>query len=218
MVAIGIAFGVTFGKEIFGGTGRNIFNPALVGRLFITISFPQIMTTSYIVPFVEGVTSATPLVVFKSSGTMTPWLNLLMGTGAGSMGETFRAGIILGGLFLIVTRIINWRVPFFYLLTVLLASLIGNTFLPDKIAPPLFQLLTGGLLFGAFFMATDPVTSPHTKGGKIIFGVGAGIFTLLIRSFSGYTEGVMFSIVLMNGFTPLIDHIVLSFKYRPGEK
>jgi len=215
IVAVGVAFGVLFGKELFGGTGSNIFNPALVGRLFVTISFPQIMTSSWKIPFVEGVTSATPLVAFKGSGTVTPYINLLFGNCAGSMGETFRIGIILGGLFLIYARIINWRIPFSYIITVFVLSWLGNTVIPAKIAPPLFQMLSGGLLFGAFFMATDPVTSPYTKPGKIIFGTLAGVFTLLIRSFSGYTEGVMFSIVLMNGFTPLIDHIVLSFKYRP---
>ncbi len=215
VVAVGVMFGVIFGKEIFGGTGRNIFNPALVGRLFITIAFPEIMTTSWRVPFVDGITSATPLVVYKTTGEVTPYLNLLLGTSAGSMGEAFRIGIILGGLFLMFTRVSNWRVPISYLGTVLLFSLIGNRLLPMKIAPPIFQLLTGGLLFGAMFMATDPVTSPYTRTGKIIFGIAAGFFTILIRTFSGYTEGVMFSIVLMNGFAPLIDHIVISIKYRP---
>ncbi len=217
VVAVGIAFGVVFGKELFGGTGRNIFNPALVGRLFITISFPQIMTSSYKLPFVDGVTSATPLVLFKTSHTLTPWFQLLFGATAGSMGETFRIGIIIGGLFLILTRTTDWRIPIFYIGTILGLSWIGHIFIPDKIASPLFQLLTGGLLFGAFFMATDPVTSPFTRSGKVIFGLGIGIFTLLIRVFSGYAEGVMFSIILMNGFTPLIDHIVLSIKYRPVE-
>jgi len=215
VVAVGVMFGTIFGKEIFGGTGRNIFNPALVGRLFITIGFPEIMTTAWRVPLTDAITTATPLVVYKSSQTIPDYLSLLIGTTAGSMGETFRIGIILGGLFLMFTRVSNWRIPISYLLSVLLFSWIGSSFLPAKIAPPLFQLLSGGLLFGAMFMATDPVTSPYTKPGKFIFGIMAGFFTVLIRAFSGFTEGVMFSIVLMNGFTPLIDHIVISIKYRP---
>ena len=218
VVAIGVIFGTIFGKELFGGTGRNIFNPALVGRLFITISFPQIMTMSWSVPFADAVTSATPLVVYKSSQAMPQVLDSLLGLTAGSMGETFRIGIILGGLFLIFSRITNWRIPIIYLATVAAFSWVGNIFVPAKIAPPVFQLLSGGLLFGAMFMATDPVTSPYTKGGKVAFGILTGAFTVLIRAFSGFTEGVMFSIVLMNGFTPLIDHIAISSKYKTGKR
>ena len=215
VVAVGVMFGVLFGKEIFGGTGRNIFNPALVGRLFITIAFPEIMTTAWRVPLTDTITAATPLVMFKTTQALTPSLNLLIGTSAGSMGEVFRLGIILGGLFLMFTKVSNWRIPVPYIGTVFCLSAVGNIFLPLKIAPPLFQILTGGLMFGAMFMATDPVTSPYTKTGKIIFGIATGIFTFLIRVFSGYTEGVMFSIVLMNGFTPLIDYMVVTIKYRP---
>jgi Na+-transporting NADH:ubiquinone oxidoreductase subunit B/electron transport complex protein RnfD len=116
------------------------------------------------------------------------------------------------------TRVGNWRIPITYLGTVFVISLIGNRFMPMQIAPPQFQILAGGLLYGAMFMATDPVTSPYTKTGKFIFGIAAGIFTVLIRAFSGFTEGVMFSIVLMNGFTPLIDHIVVTSKYRPVKR
>ena len=112
-----------------------------------------------------------------------------------------------------LTRVGNWRVPVAYLATVALISFVGSSIAPDAIAPPLFQLLSGGLLFGAMFMATDPVTSPGTKAGKYIFGVSCGVITVLIRSFSGFTEGVMFSIVFMNAFTPLIDALVLNLKY-----
>jgi len=132
----------------------------------------------------------------------------------GSMGELFRLGIIAGGLFLIITRVANWRVPLAYLGSVALFSWIGNLAAPRTFAPPQFQLLAGGLLFGAFFMATDPVSSPSTKAGKYIFALACGIVTLLIRNFSGFNEGVMFSILFMNAFSPLLDTLVLNAKYR----
>ncbi len=215
VVAVGVVFGVLFGKEMFGGTGRNIFNPALVGRLFITIAFPVIMTTSWQMPFTDAITSATPLAVYKTTGSMASYFDLIVGTTAGSMGETCRIGIIIGGLFLIFCKVSDWRIPVCYIGSVFLVALAGNHFLPARVAPPIFQVLTGGLLFGAMFMATDPVTSPFTRTGKYSFGILCGILTVLIRTFSGYVEGVMFSIIIMNAFAPLIDHIVLSLKYRP---
>ncbi len=214
VAVVGIAFGVLFGKEIFGGTGRNIFNPALVGRLFITIAFPQIMSASWQIPFTDAITAATPLGMMKAAGEAVPYRDLLLGLTAGSMGELFRIGIIAGGIFLMASKVANWRVPIFYLGTVVLFSFIGNIAVPAKIAPPLFQFLSGGLLFGAFFMATDPVTSPFTGTGKIFFGILLGILTVLIRSFSGYTEGVMFSIIFMNALAPLLDHFVLTARYK----
>lgn len=214
VVAVGIVFGVLFGKEMFGGTGRNIFNPALVGRLFITIAFPAIMTTSWQMPFTDAITSATPLAVYKTTGSMASIFDLLVGKTAGSMGETCRIAIILGGLLLIFTKVSNWRIPVSYVGSVFVFAAVGNHFLPARVAPPVFQVLTGGLLFGALFMATDPITSPFTRAGKYSFGILCGILTVLIRSFSGYVEGVMFSIVIMNAFAPLVDHIVLTLKYR----
>jgi Na+-transporting NADH:ubiquinone oxidoreductase subunit B/electron transport complex protein RnfD len=214
MVAVGSAFGVFFGKEVFGGTGRNIFNPALVGRIFITIAFPELMSARWQKPFADAVTAATPLGLFRSGRELTPLADLLLGQVTGSMGELFRIGVLAGGLFLIATRVANWRVPLAYLASVALLSWIGNRAAPDLFAPPLFQLLAGGLLFGAFFMATDPVSSPSTKAGKWVFGIGCGIVTLLIRHFSGFGEGVMFSILFMNAFAPLIDILVLNVKYR----
>lgn len=224
VVAVGVIFGVIFGKEVFGGTGRNIFNPAIVGRIFLTIAFPSIMTTSWQEPFKGGlagfshfstdaVTAATPLAVFKSERMIPSCLELLLGGSTGCIGETFRLGIILGGIFLIMVKVSNWRIPLAYLGSVLLFSYFGHHMFSDKFAPPLFQLLSGGLLFGAFFMATDPVTCPFTKGGKWIAGVMMGFFTVIIRGMSGYVEGVMFSILLMNTFSPLIDTLVLKTKY-----
>jgi len=226
IVAVGVAFGTLFGKEVFGGTGRNIFNPALIGRLFITIAFTPIMTTAWLKPFTwlkpltwfkvlpDTITTATPLTLYKSDQIVTSYTDLLFGQCAGSIGEVFRIGIIIGGLFLMFSKVSNWRVPVSYLGSVLVLSFIGSRLIPVSVAPPTFQLLTGGLLFGSMFMATDPVTSPFTRSGKYVFGILCGLLTVLIRSFSGSVEGVMFSIVIMNAFTPLIDHIIVSLKYR----
>jgi len=230
MLVVGIVFGVFFGKEVFGGTGRNIFNPALVGRLFITIAFPFYMSSNFVNPLVsrgnffttdfsaipDAITSATPLTFLKAGEPMvySTW-QLLMGAAPGSMGETFRLGLIIGGIFLMLTKVSSWRIPASYIGTVLALSSIGHVLMPETISAPIYQILTGGLLFGAFFMATDPVSSTYTKSGKVIFGIGLGLLTVLIRSFSGYTEGVMFSIILMNAFGPLIDSYVLDRKYKP---
>jgi len=219
VVVVGSVFGVFFGKEVFGGTGKNIFNPALVGRLFITISFPKMMSSAWRAPFTDTITSATPLGAYRSFFQEIPPLkSLLLGQTGGSMGELFRLGIIAGGIFLMLTKVANWRIPLSYLGSVFFFSLIGTSIAPAHIAPPVFQLLSGGLLFGALFMATDPVTSPFTKSGKYIFGILCGILTVLIRTFSGYTEGVMFSIIFMNALTPLLDHIVIHLKYRNSKQ
>ncbi len=214
MVMVGAVVGVFLGKEVFGGTGKNILNPALVGRLSISIAFPQAMTASWQVPFTDTITSATPLGVFKSAREFTPLFDLLLGQTGGSMGELFRLGIILGGIFLMATKVANWRIPLTYLATVGVLSLPGSIFFPFQIAAPLPQWLSGGLLFGALFMATDPVTSPYTRVGKYIFGISCGVLTVVIRAFSGYPEGVMLSILCMNALTPLVDHMVLNFKYK----
>ena len=214
VVAVGVVFGVIFGKEAFGGTGRNIFNPAIVGRIFLSIAFPKIMTVYWQTPFTDAITTATPLGAFKTGGIVTPYLELLFGTSAGCIGETFRIALIIGGLFLIFTKIVDWRVPFAYLAAAFASPLVLNHLFHTEFAPPLFQILSGGLLLGAFFMATDPVTTPFTKAGRWIAGIMLGVLTVLIRGLSGYVEGVMFAILLVNAFTPLIDTLVLKVRYR----
>lgn len=223
IAAVGIVIGTFFGKEVFGGTGRNIFNPALVGRLFITIAFPQALSASWKEPFADAITTATPLAAYKSGDFASvmesySYADLLFGGAAGSMGEVFRIGIIAGGIFLLLTKVGNFRIPVAYLASVFIVSLLGWLVAPGRIAPPIFQLLSGGLLYGAFFMATDPVTSPVHRASKYIYGALLGIMTVIIRSFSGYTEGVMFSIIFMNALTPLIDHFVLKMKYRVAKQ
>jgi RnfABCDGE-type electron transport complex D subunit len=239
VVAVGIFFGVFFGKEVFGGTGHNIFNPALVGRLFITIAFPTILTSGWSAPgawrgATDAVTSATPMALAKTQDVYTPAWDLMWGMTSGSVGETFHLGIIVGGIFLMLTRVSDWRIPVSYIGSVFIfafgGSIAGGLFfsagdtaaaanglLSSSFKLGMFHVLGGGLLFGAMFMATDPVTSPFTKIGKLVFGVLCGLLTVLIRVFSGYVEGVMFSIVIMNAAAPLIDHVVLSFKYKKAE-
>jgi len=219
VVGVGIFVATFFGKEVFGGTGKNIFNPALVGRIFVTIAFPTIMTGGWYAPgawraTADAVTTATPMALFKTQQIVTAYSDLLWGTTSGSVGETFHLGIIVGGIYLMYTKVSDWRIPLAYIGSVVVFGALGHQVLPAKVAPALFQVLGGGMLFGAMFMATDPVTAPSTKIGKWVFGVLCGFLTVLIRSLSGYVEGVMFSIVIMNAFTPLIDHVVLAAKYR----
>jgi len=228
MVAVGILFGVVFGKEVFGGTGKNIFNPALTGRVFLAITFPVELTTRWVEPTREAigalnkysidvVTSATALINYRSTGAIADYYDLFIGRVAGGIGETSKILIIIGALFLFITKVANWRSPVAFVGSAGLFSLIFSNIYPDIFAPPLFQLLSGGLLFCAAFMLTDPVTSPYTNSGKWIFGGLAGIITIIIRDLSGFVEGVMFAILFMNIFAPLIDQIVLMVKYRKAE-
>ncbi|MFP4135773.1 MAG: RnfABCDGE type electron transport complex subunit D [Candidatus Acetothermia bacterium] len=229
MVAVGIIFGVIIGKEVFGGTGYNIFNPALVGRVFLTVTFPVAMSSEWIKPVtggwagftrygVDATTTATPLGSFANDGTLAPLRELFFGTIPGCLGETSALLVILGGIFLIMTKIIDWRIPVSYLGSVFLYSLLGTYLWPNQVAPPVFQLLAGGLMFGAMFMATDPVSSPTTKEGRWVYGVFLGVMTVSVRAFSGYPEGVMFSILLMNMFAPLMDEMVITFRFGPVQK
>ena len=225
MVAVGVVFGVFFGKEVFGGTGKNIFNPALVGRVFLSLAFPEYFATMWQKPFLSGlggflhfspdaITSATPLINFKSGNIITDNVSLLLGTTPGSIGETLRIGIIIGGIFLIIAKTSDWRIPLSYLLSVGIISFFANSISPGKFAPPLFQILSGGLLFGAFFMATDPVTSPFTFDGRWVYGIFLGIFTVLIRGLSGFVEGVTYAILLMNALSPLIDTVCVNIRFK----
>ena len=225
IAAVGIVVGIFFGKEVFGGTGKNIFNPAMVGRIFIAISFPVHMTSSWLEPiggmwggFVKyagtTITTATPLITYKTTSILTGISELMIGNIPGSIGETSKILIILTGMFLVFTKVANWRIPLAYIGSLAIFAYIGHALNPETFAPAWFQLLTGGLLFGAFFMATDPVSCPFTITGKWIFGIGLGILTLLIRVFSGYVEGVMFAIIFMNIFAPLIDEMILNKRYK----
>ncbi len=196
LIAIGL------GKQIFGGLGYNPFNPALIGRAALLASWPAAMT-SWVWPRgaalgTDALTSATPLALAKYQGLQVSYARLFWGNVAGSLGETSAFAILLGAGYLIVKRRIDVRIPLCYLGTVfILTALWGQD--------PIFHLLAGGLLLGAFFMATDYVTSPVTGRGRIYFGVGCGVLTVLIRLFGGYPEGVNYAILLMNAASPLLE-------------
>lgn len=207
VVAVATVFGVFFGKSVFGGLGKNIFNPAVVGVLFVTISFPSIITAAeWIHPSVANFTGSTPLVMLNGGGAFTYEIkDLLLGNVPGNIGETFRLGIIILGVILLVLKVADWRVPVFYLGSVFILTGIGYLAAPDIFPNPFLSLLVGSLLFVAFFVATDPVTGPLTGKGKMVFGFGLAFFTVLIRNFATFQEGVIFAIILMNAIAPLID-------------
>ncbi|PKK99660.1 MAG: hypothetical protein CVV57_00995 [Tenericutes bacterium HGW-Tenericutes-2] len=208
-VGIAAFFGVFFGKNIFGGSGKYIFSPALVGYLFVLISFPAHMATAWIDPQTADLfTGATPLNLFNRGLPLNyNMLDLLMGNTIGTLGETFRLGIIVIGILLMVLKVSDWRIPLSYLGSFFVIT--GAAFLiaPDSIGKdPVLSLLLGSILFGAFFIAVDPVTAPITGKGRIIYGIGLGLLTFIIRNFGTFHEGVTFTIIIMNAISPLIDN------------
>ncbi len=209
MVLIGSFFAISIGKQLFGGLGYNIFNPALVGRAILLASFPQAMTIWY--KPLATITSATPLAIVKESLSLKlpSYSDLFLGKVGGCLGETSVLALLIGAIFLLYKGYISWHIPVTFIGTV---ALLMSIFAQD----PLFHILSGGLILGAFFMATDLVTTPLTKKGKLIFGTGAGMIVVLIRLKSGYPEGVCYAILLMNAFTPLIDQWIKPRKF--GER
>jgi len=216
LILIGSLVAVGLGKLVFGGLGQNIFNPALVARVFLLISFPVEMT-SWIKPgVVDGTTGATPLGILKTEGVgalaKTDLMQLAVGQIGGSLGEVSAIALLIGAAWLFYKRYITWEIPFTFLATVFVFTGIFYLVDPAQYANPIFHLLTGGMFLGVFYMATDMVTSPLTLKGKLIFGIGCGFFTALIRLFGAYPEGVSFAILFMNGFVPLLD------RYFPDKK
>ncbi|VAX31939.1 Electron transport complex protein RnfD [hydrothermal vent metagenome] len=217
LVSSFVAVAIT--KQLFGGLGYNIFNPALIGRAFALITWPRAMTTWFepTAAFVglDAKTTATPLAILKEGGMqkvieifgdkMNLYTDLLIGHRAGSLGETSVIALLIGGAFLIYKRYITWHIPLSFLATVALMAWIFGGREGFFTGDPILHLLSGGLMLGAIFMATDYVTCPSTRTGQIIFGIGCGLLTILIRLKAGYPEGVMFAILLMNCFSPLID-------------
>jgi electron transport complex protein RnfD len=208
--ALGAVVAISLGKQVFGGLGYNIFNPALVGRAFLQSAFPVLMANwekplQWLSATVDTTTMATPLALMKFETRMTPYLKLFSGNVGGTLGETSALALLVGGIFLLYKRYIEWRIPLSFLGTVALLSGLLWIVRPHQYGDPLFQLLAGGLILGAFFMATDPVTAPITVKGYWIFGIGAGVLVVTIRCWGGLAEGVMYAILLMNAVTPLIN-------------
>ncbi len=221
MAAAGSLFAIIVAKQVFGGLGYNPFNPALAGRAFMLISFTGAMTSWSLLPQaaalgLDATTTATPLGLAKEalkSGQPLPALpasflsDLFLGNVNGCLGETSALALLLGGAYLLARRVITWHIPAAYLLTVLLYAAALHAAAPATTPHPLFHLLSGGLILGACFMATDMATSPVTRRGMLAFGVGCGVLTMLLRTVKSgaYPEGVSFAILIMNAFTPLIN-------------
>ncbi len=222
MVFVGGAFGIGFGKAVWGGLGQNVFNPALVGRAFLQGAFPVAITTwptaggnffslkgdLFVAPFlhpaVNAVTSATPLGLLKFEGKGTSLVHLVMGTTGGSIGETAALVILAGGAYLALRNYLNWRIPVSILVTVAVLSTVLHAIDPGK-PDAAFMLFSGGLMLGAVYMATDMVTSPVTNRGRWIFGAGIGALVVVIRIWGGLPEGVMYAILFMNALVPFIN-------------
>ncbi|MDR2499345.1 MAG: RnfABCDGE type electron transport complex subunit D [Tannerellaceae bacterium] len=211
IIALGALFAIGVAKMAFGGLGNNIFNPALAGRVFLLISFPAQMTTwpspgVFPLAYTDGATGATVLSLLNEGASQLPsYTDMLLGRMGGSLGEISAIALLLGLAFMLVRRIITWHIPTSIILTVAAFTGIMYAIDPAGYVNPLVHLLSGGLLLGAIFMATDYVTSPMSKSGMIVFGIGIGIITSVIRLFGSYPEGVSFAILIMNAVTPLIN-------------
>lgn len=238
MAFIGGVLGIALGKHIFGGLGYNVFNPALVARAVLQAAFPVAITTwhpaflpdrftgisnslltmPFMAPDYDVISGATPLSAFKFDGITAPTMELAFGQISGSTGETCAVIIALGGIYLIARNMMNWRIPVAVLLSAFMLS--GVLFLIDPVTypSPVFMLLSGGLMLGATFMATDMVSSPITPAGVWIYGAIIGILTIVIRIWGGLPEGVMYSILLANAISPHIDNVIKNRVYGTSRK
>lgn len=224
IIIVGALVAIGIGKMSFGGLGKNPFNPALVGRVFLLISFP-VQLTSWPVPKpiiesigIDAITGPTPLGIVKEGlkagqsmesvmSQVPDYVQLLIGHNGGSLGEVSALALLIGGLYMLYRKIITWHIPFSYMASVLIFSGILWLINPELYVNPLFHLVTGGMMLGIFFMATDMVSSPMTPAGQILFGVGVGVLTIIIRVWAAYPEGVSFAILIMNAATPLLNMI-----------
>ncbi|GAB6062069.1 RnfABCDGE type electron transport complex subunit D [Deferrisoma palaeochoriense] len=225
MCAVGAVVAVGFGKELFGGMGRNVYNPALVGRAFLYVSFPVALTGAWTEPFWDGLgglgawapgadaaTSATLLPVLAHGAPISPWA-LLWGSLPGSLGETCKPALLLGGAYILWKRVASWEIVASCLGS--FALLVGALRLAGFAGPdPLRALLAGGFLYGALFMATDPVSANRTRAGRVLYGCVIGVATVLIREFGNFPEGAMFAILLGNTFGPILEEGLAAWKAR----
>ena len=216
---VGSAFAIIFAKQLFGGLGQNFINPALAGRAFLLASYPTEMTT-WVVPnglAADAATYATPLAQLKNGALDASLKQLVMGQVGGTIGETCAIALIIGGIYLLYKHVISWKIPVIYIATVfILFAVIGR----HGMRMPLQEIFAGGVMLGGIFMATDYASSPVTPKGQVIFAVGAGLLTYLIRTFGGYPEGVSYSILIMNCCVPLIERFTepTSFGALPKTK
>lgn len=215
IIIIGALISIGVGKMSFGGLGQNPFNPALVGRVFLLISFPVQMTTwpvpaGFETGYADAVTGATPLMLLNEGAleSIPGHMQLFIGQMGGSMGEVSALALLLGFAFMLFRRIITWHIPVILVATVFIFTGILNMLNPNEFANPVFHILTGGVMLGAIFMATDMVTSPMTPWGMAIFAIGIGVITVLIRTFGAYPEGISFAILIMNAFVPIINQYI----------
>lgn len=226
IAAIGIIFGILFGKEVFGGFGKNVYNPALVARAFVYVCFPAPLTiewskaalgfpggfSTYLTEGVEVVSRATPMLLFRDTGEITSYFDLLVGNVSGSIGETSAILILLAAAYLIYKKVASWEIMAGVLIGFTGLSsflmLLGNAQIPNL----LFGILSGGLLFGTVFMATDPISAPKTKEGKWIYGILIGIITVIIRGYALFAGGMMFAILIANTFVPVLDEGIRHYK------
>lgn len=226
VVAVGTIFGVVFGKQVFGGFGKNVFNPAIVGRCFLYVCFPIPMTSQWMTPGLwpygrllsfsntDAVTSATPLIAFKQSGVLSELPSLIVGNVAGSIGETSAIAILIGGVYIVYKKVADWR----YVVSCLLGAMTLNVVLylldVNGVMHPAHNLPAGSLLFAAFFMVTEPVSGCVKKQAKWIYGFFIGCLWIVIRSFSSFPEATAFAILLGNTFGPLFDEAVTALEQR----
>ena len=217
IIILGALFAIGVGKMSFGGLGNNPFNPALAGRVFLLLSFPVQMTSwpvmGQLTSYTDAMTAATPLNLMKQIAggniealkDLPSSFDLLIGNNGGCLGEVSALALLLGLAYMLWKKIITWHIPISILATVFVFSGIMHLVDPELYVSPVLQLLTGGLMLGAIFMATDYVTSPMSKKGMLIYGVCIGLLTVIIRLFGAYPEGMSFAILIMNAFTPLIN-------------
>lgn len=235
MSALGIAFGVFFGKMVFGGFGKNVFNPAIVGRAFVYITFPQQMTivwnqaakfgefpggfATYLTPHIDQVSTATPMLLFKNGAQSEPFMNLMLGSVSGAVGESMKLFILIGGIYMIYKKVASWEIM---AASVCGFSLLSLLFLAmgfgESVQNPLYGMLSGGFLLGTVFMATDPISAAKTRPGKWIFGLLIGAVTVIIRGFSLFSGGMMFAILIGNIFAPIVDYMINQKKARDKER
>jgi Na+-transporting NADH:ubiquinone oxidoreductase subunit B len=232
MAIVGIIIGVTFGKMIFGGFGQNVFNPAMAGRCFLYIAFPMEMTNTWMEPFWHGtgggtrwsnsadaITQATPLIALKN-GEIFPWQQLFVGNIPGSMGETSAFLILIGGIYILVKKAASWRLAGSCVLGGVAISGALSMAGFSTVAPPMLNLLAGSFSFGALFVVTEPISGAKTKGGQWVYGSVIGGLTVILRGFSNFSCGIMFSVLIMNAFVPVLDRVVRQIQAakRPSQE